>query len=165
MLVEYVIQTSLFALLGFTSSGNSKIIYRSRSSWTSSSTCGRKINNDWTRSTENSWESSWYVNSNSQQNKTFTSFVLLAFVQDKDTQSKDAETQYNRLDTMENRTLDITRQYWILNDQYRLLNTTVLNALEKHEKVKLDNENNVRKWLDFCWIIKIDFFLIESIKS
>jgi hypothetical protein len=46
---------------------------------------------------------------------------------------------------MENRTLDITRQYWILNDQYRLLNTTVLNALEKHEKVKLDNENNVRK--------------------
>jgi len=71
--------------------------------------------------------------------------VLLAFVQDKDTQSKDAETQYNRLDTMQNRTYDITRQYWIVNDQYRALNTTVLNAIENHQKVKLDYENNVRK--------------------
>jgi hypothetical protein len=70
--------------------------------------------------------------------------VLLAFVQDKDTQSKDAETQYNRLDTMQNRTHDITRQCWILNDQYRLLNTTVLTAIENHEKVKTDYENNVR---------------------
>ena len=85
------------------------------------------------------------TNSSSIRNFVF----FLAFVQDKDTQSKDAETQYNRLDTMENRTHDITRQYWILNDQYRLLNTTVLNALEKHQKVKLDYENNVRDCFDF----------------
>jgi chromosome segregation ATPase len=70
---------------------------------------------------------------------------FLAFVQDKDTQSRDAETQYNRLDTMQNRTHDITRQYWILNDQYRLLNTTIVNALENHEKVKNDFEKNVSR--------------------
>jgi hypothetical protein len=46
---------------------------------------------------------------------------------------------------MQNRTYDITRQYWIVNDQYRPLNTTVLNAIENHQKVKLDYENNVRK--------------------
>jgi hypothetical protein len=78
-------------------------------------------------------------------------FVFLAFVQDKDTQSKDAETEYNRLDTMQNRTYDITRQYWILNDQYRLLNTTILNAIENHEKVKLNFENNVRKKISFLF--------------
>ncbi|CAF3482923.1 unnamed protein product [Rotaria sordida] len=67
---------------------------------------------------------------------------LRAFVQDKDTQSRDAERQYNRLDTMQNRTNDISRQYWILNDQYRLLNKTVFNAMENHEKLKLDHDNN-----------------------
>ena len=81
-------------------------------------------------------------------------FIFLAFVQDKDTQSKDAETQYNRLDTMQNRTHDITRQYWILNDQYRLLNTTILNAIKNHEQVKLDFENNV--W-EPIWTFFIEF--------
>lgn len=46
---------------------------------------------------------------------------------------------------MQNRTDDITRQYWILNDQYRLLNTTILNAIENHQKVKSDYQNNVRE--------------------
>ena len=68
----------------------------------------------------------------------------LEFVLDKDKQSKDAETQYNRLETMKNRTDDVTRQYWTLNDQHRLLNTTVLKAIEKHRKTKLDFERNVR---------------------
>jgi len=84
-------------------------------------------------------------------------FFFLAFVQDKDTQSRDAETQYNRLDTMQNRTYDITRQYWILNDQYRLLNTTIVTALENHEKVKIDYQNNVKQNL-FIWIENFDFY-------
>lgn len=46
---------------------------------------------------------------------------------------------------MQNRTDDITRQYWILNDQYRLLNTTILNAIENHQKVKSDYRINVRR--------------------
>jgi len=68
---------------------------------------------------------------------------LIAFVQDKDTQSKDAETAYNRLDTMANRTQDITKKYWILNDQYRLLNTTIVAALEKQEKLQFEYKNSV----------------------
>ncbi len=87
-------------------------------------------------------------------------FIFLAFVQDKDTQSKDAETQYNRLDTMQNRTHDITQQYWILNNQYRLLNTTILTAIKNHEKVKLDYENNVRKKCHFLSHVFLLFFLL-----
>lgn len=45
---------------------------------------------------------------------------------------------------MQNRTSDITRQYWIVEEQYRSLNTSVLNAIDNHEKVKLAYENNVR---------------------
>ncbi|CAF5099741.1 unnamed protein product, partial [Rotaria magnacalcarata] len=67
---------------------------------------------------------------------------LRAFVNDKDAQSKDAETQYSRLETMQNRTSNISRQYWILNDQYRLLNTTTLNAMETHEKLNVDYDQN-----------------------
>jgi predicted DNA-binding transcriptional regulator YafY len=62
----------------------------------------------------------------------------LAFVQDKETQSKHAETQYNRLDTMENRTQDISRLYWLLNDQYRSLNTTIAGAIDNHQRVQID---------------------------
>lgn len=69
----------------------------------------------------------------------------IAFVQDKDTQSRDADTQYDRLETMKNRTNDISRQYWTLNDQYRLLNMSTLEAIEKYEKLKKDYDNNVRK--------------------
>lgn len=46
---------------------------------------------------------------------------------------------------MQNRTDDITRQYWILNDQYRLLNSTIVNAIETHQKVKSDYRTNVRR--------------------
>ncbi|CAF3518338.1 unnamed protein product [Rotaria socialis] len=67
---------------------------------------------------------------------------LRAFVNDKDAQSKDAETQYSRLETMQDRTSNISRQYWILNDQYRLLNTTTLNAMETHEKLNVDYDQN-----------------------
>jgi hypothetical protein len=58
---------------------------------------------------------------------------------------------------MQNRTHDITRQYWILNDQYRLLNTTIINALENHDKVKIDFEKNVRK--KFCAFVRKIFEL------
>ena len=45
---------------------------------------------------------------------------------------------------MQNRTNDITRQYWIVEEQYRSLNTSALNAIDNHEKLKLAYENNVR---------------------
>jgi hypothetical protein len=61
---------------------------------------------------------------------------------------------------MQNRTHDITRQYWTLNDQYRLLNTTILTAIENHEKVKLDYENNVRKKCHFLSPCVSSFYLL-----
>ncbi|CAF1447840.1 unnamed protein product [Adineta steineri] len=67
---------------------------------------------------------------------------LRAFVQDKDTQSKDAETQYNRLDSMQIRTHNITEKYWSVNKEYLLLNTTIHDAMENHTKVKFAYENN-----------------------
>lgn len=66
-----------------------------------------------------------------------------AFVQDKERQSKDAETQYNRLETMQNRTQEVSRHYWLLNEQYRLFNTSINEALENHQKIKSDLEQNV----------------------
>ena len=44
---------------------------------------------------------------------------------------------------MQNRTQDISRQYWTLNDQYRLLNSTIVDAVGNHQKIKDDYETNV----------------------
>lgn len=60
---------------------------------------------------------------------------------------------------MQNRTDDITRQYWILNDQYRLLNSTIVNAIETHQKVKSDYRTNVRRTslLFECFVLLVEY--------
>ena len=136
--------STLFAMTRDIRLGNTKSIHRSWTSRKTGSTRRGNIDHDRARSAEDSSQSAWYTEDFPIRVQNELVWSVLAFVQDKERQSKDAETQYNRLETMQNRTKDISRQYWTLNDQYRLLNTTIVEAMANHQKIKDEYDTKVR---------------------
>ncbi|CAF0980234.1 unnamed protein product [Didymodactylos carnosus] len=88
---------------------------------------------------------------------------LQGFVQDKNSQSKNAETQYNRLQSIQDQIQNITGKYWELNDEHRTLNITVANALRELENVKaLYTTLNIREQSDIINQAEIKFTPISK---